>query len=116
MPKKTTLGEATSFTSTPAYAALTDEQKKQFVRNDAFAAGYAWGRHDQGHPAIVSLNESEPSTTSATVWAFGSLYARMHLELNDATHPRNGGLSVQGAWEEFAKTGCPDGNLPQHMS
>ncbi|MCI4659771.1 hypothetical protein [Cryobacterium zhongshanensis] len=120
---ETLLREATAFSNTPAYKALTEQQKTTYVRNDAVGFGYAWGRLDQGHPAIVSLSKipdlgirpAQPSTTD-TAWAFGSLYAQMLLELHSPVHPRTSGFSVQGAWDIFAKTGCPEGHLPHRLS
>lgn len=115
-PPAATLEDTMKFQRTDAFAALEELQQARYVRDDAFASGYAWGRHDAGHPPIVSLKKGEAPSTTDTVWAFGSLYARMNLELNDPAHPRSGGLSVQSAWDEFAKTGCPDGNLPERVS
>lgn len=113
---KNRLGEAVAFPSTAMYEALTAQQKTQYVRDDAYAHGYAWGRLDEGFPAIASLDVREEPTRAATAWAFGALYAQMNLELNDVAHHRQFGFSIQEAWAEFAQTGCPGGHLPMHLS
>lgn len=112
MPK-TKLGEAAAFPYTPEYEALTVQQKTVYARDDAYGNGYAWGRIDQGHLAIASLDTNEATSLTATAWAFGALYAQMLMEFNAPTHPRTFASGVQDAWATFAKTGCPDGKLPQ---
>lgn len=110
---KTKLGEAVAFTNSREYQELTAQQKTQYVRDDAYANGYAWGRLDQGHPAIASLDEKEAPSLTASAWAFGALYAQMLLEYNDpAPDTRSWAPGVESAWKTFAETGCPDGKLP----
>jgi hypothetical protein len=109
---KNKLGEAVAFPNSETFRALTTKQRTDYTRDDALAYGYAWGRLDQGHPAIATTDDSEEPSNSNSAWAFGALYARMLLELNDPRHSRSFGFSVQGAWDLFAKTGCPEGRLP----
>jgi len=110
------LREAVAYPTTAAYAALTEELRAEYVRNDAAGFSYAWGRLDQGHPPVLSVDQGHAPSATDSAWVFGSLYAQMLLELHHPVHPRTFGFAMQSAWAEFAKTSCPDGSLPQQMS
>jgi hypothetical protein len=109
------LSVTVSFPNTPEYVALSSQLKADYVRNDAAAHGYAWGRLDQGHVPVVALTPNEAPSTTATAWVFGSLYAKMLLELHDSHHARSSALSMPSAWDVFVQTGCPTGSLPQRL-
>ena len=115
-PSGAKLRENISFTVSAEYQALSDEQKRAYVRNDACGHGYAWGRIDAGDPPVVSVTEGQGPSNSDTVWVFGGLYARMLLELHDPAHPRTFGFSLQLAWDTFVETGCPEGHLPLRLT
>ena len=109
---KTLLGQKTLFTGSAEWLTMNADERAEYQRHDASAAGYAWGRLDAGHAPVVTLTEGEKPSTTDTAWAFGGLYARMQVELNDQRHPRRVGFALQSAWEIFASTGCPSGDLP----
>lgn len=74
------------------------------------ALGYAHGRMDQGHPPVVGFAPEPPNQTD-TAWGFATLYARMHEEGQDRSHPRTFVLGTQSAWEMFTETGWLKGVL-----
>lgn len=89
--------------STTTAARSTDPLNSQgniiATRKEVLATYYAWGRLDQGHPAIVSESPtSEPSVT-LTAHTFGKLYRDMHVKvsLGEESHA----FSVTSAWDLF---------------
>lgn len=74
---------------------------------------YAWGRLDQGHPAVCSFTPSERASSVDTAWGFATLWARMQAQYRDQDHPRNIAFGQETAWERFASTGWIDENLEE---
>lgn len=74
-------------------------------RDDTAGYYYAWGRLDQGHPAVARQKdaESEPSGTS-TSWLFGSMWMQGQREMRDRDHERRHLPSIERAWENFVET------------
>lgn len=79
------------YTETQLVAAVASMEQR--------AVWYAWGRTDNGAPAIVTGDgETRPSQTT-TVFRFGTLYSEMYREF--FTEVRHHAPGIVTAWETF---------------
>lgn len=69
------------------------------THKEVLATYYAWGRLDQGHPAIVAKSPTSAPSVTETAFAFGRLYREMHVRV--ATGKQVHAFSVTSAWDLF---------------